>query len=235
MKFNGFPPETIKFLGDLAENNNRQWFHDHRNEYEKYYLAPSLAFADVMGNKLSELIPNLQHGAKVNRSLYRINKDVRFSKDKSPYKTHIGIIFWKGPWHTKHWNPGMYFHIEAGRLLTTTGAWMMAPEMLEEYRSMLKDKKRGTRFVKIIDALNKKGLMLGSENMLKKYPRGFSKDDPLAEYAKYKSIYTEIDELGSLPDIVHTPELVDYCMAFYSNTVEFLEFFAEMAFRVDVS
>ena len=93
--FSGFPKGTVSFLRDLAANNNREWFTAHRPEYETAVLEPARAFVRVMGERLRRLSPQIKAEPRIDGSLFRLYRDIRFSPDKSPYKTNLGIFFWK--------------------------------------------------------------------------------------------------------------------------------------------
>jgi len=94
--FNGFPNETTTFLTQLAASNTKEWFDAHRADYEQYWLAPAREFVVAAGKELVQLSPNIQAEPRVNGSIFRINRDIRFSKDKTPYKTTLDIWFWEG-------------------------------------------------------------------------------------------------------------------------------------------
>ncbi len=230
-EFKGFPRELIGFLEGLGQHNTREWFHEHRPEYEKYFLQSAFSLTSTLGRELGKLVPGLQYDPRIDRSVFRLNRDVRFSKSKAPYKTNMGIVFWKGPYDVRHMNPGFYFHLEPYQLYLAAGAWMFSPEVLEEYRRSLSDSKYSKELLKITAALKKERIPAASEFMLKKYPKGFTAEHPLAEWSKYKSLYVHQEDAGGLPDIVFTPDLIDYCIAFYRKTVPFFEWEAAMAYR----
>ena len=94
--FSGFPRETARFLADLAKNNEKAWFDAHRGDYDQFYVAPALAFVAAIGPRLQKISPTVAFEPRINGSLFRINRDVRFSKDKRPYKDHIDLWFWHG-------------------------------------------------------------------------------------------------------------------------------------------
>ena len=85
MAFNGFSGEMLRFLADLKENNSKEWFDPHRDDYDKYVMEPSREFVIDMGDRLREVIPGIVAAPRVNQSIFRLNRDTRFSKDKSPY------------------------------------------------------------------------------------------------------------------------------------------------------
>ena len=96
--FSGFPEEAARFLTQLSENNNRDWFNARKQVYANTIVTPAIAFVEAMGERLKYLSPHIQYDTRTNGqgSLMRIYRDIRFSKDKSPYKTWIGIRFWEG-------------------------------------------------------------------------------------------------------------------------------------------
>src|SRR4051812_41470761 len=83
--FAGFPKETFRFLAGIEKNNKKEWLDERREEYEAYYVAPARAFVAAIGPKLQQISAGIQFEPKVNGSLFRIQRDTRFSKDKTPY------------------------------------------------------------------------------------------------------------------------------------------------------
>jgi len=97
MEFVGFPPQTLEFLQQIRENNDKEWFQTHKEEYKKFILEPSRAFVEEMGEHLMALEPTIHAIPKINHSLFRIYRDIRrMGADKRPIKSRIGIIFWQG-------------------------------------------------------------------------------------------------------------------------------------------
>src|SRR5690242_20353650 len=94
--FAGFPPQTVHFLDELHHNNSREWMHAHKAEYEAFFMQPARALVQAIGERLDELGPGLHAEPKVFGSIMTINRDIRFSKDKSPYKTQLDLWFWHG-------------------------------------------------------------------------------------------------------------------------------------------
>ena len=94
--FDGFPKKGVEFLRQLSEHNDREWFSQHKDEYNEYLLAPARDFVTALGERLRKISPGIIADPRTDRSIFRINRDTRFAKDKSPYKTHLGIFFWEG-------------------------------------------------------------------------------------------------------------------------------------------
>jgi uncharacterized protein (TIGR02453 family) len=114
--FEGFPEETVTFLSDLAKNNKKTWFDAHKNDYERFLVWPARAFTEAIGERLITVVPGIIAEPRINGSIFRIYRDTRFSKDKTPYKTHLGIFCWDGS-GPKMECPGFYFHLEPPNLL----------------------------------------------------------------------------------------------------------------------
>jgi uncharacterized protein (TIGR02453 family) len=182
-------PQTLKFLSGLKKNNNRNWFEAQRPQYE----AAKIDFQnfiqlviDDFGRKDTTIADNIARNC-----IFRINRDIRFSKDKTPYKTNLGASITKGG--RKSPLAGYYFQVEPGNSFVAGGLWM--PEAVnlkkvrqeidynwEEFQSLLKEKK-----FKIIY----KDLYKGKDMSLRTVPKGYEKDNPAIEYLKLKSFIAE--------------------------------------------
>ena len=95
-EFTGFPPQTLDFLTGLSANNSKDWFDAHRSDYDAYWVEPAKAFVEAAGEALVDLAPEIEAQPRVNGSIFRVNRDIRFSKDKRPYKDHRDFWFWEG-------------------------------------------------------------------------------------------------------------------------------------------
>jgi uncharacterized protein (TIGR02453 family) len=187
-EFSGFRPEALRFLRDLAHNNRREWFEAHREIYELEVRQPLLALLDEIDVRLASLAPELAADRK--RSVFRIYRDIRFSKDKSPYKTHAA--FWVGhralggnAGPAVHGGAGVYFHIEPGASIIAGGMWMPPGPALARIRAALTDELAG--FEAARRRLRPTFGELSQEAVLKRPPRGFSEDHPAARWLRYRS------------------------------------------------
>lgn len=186
MPFAGFPPEAVEFLAKLEANNNREWFKANKKTYDTAVNEPM----ELLFVALDE-----RYGGG-NSKVFRIYRDVRFSKDKTPYKT----------WQAGHFAQG-YLSLNVDGLYMGTGAYMMDAPMLTRYRAAVADDGTGTEFVKLSSALRRKGYAIeGHGDALKTVPRGYDKDHPRAELLKEKSVL-----VGKTfaPSEIGTPKLVD--------------------------
>lgn len=205
-RFTGFPKGAIKFFKDLERNNNKEWFHEHRNEFEEFILEPSRAFVLDMGEKLTSLSPEIIADPAVNRSLFRINRDTRFSKDKSPYKTHYAMFFWEGS-RKKMECSGFYLHFEVDKLILGAGLHMFPRPVLEMYRHKAGSEDAGRELSKIVSKLEKDGIAIEGEKY-KKVPSGFDPDHFNSELLKHKGLYAGVE--SKVPPEFHTRKLLDH-------------------------
>jgi len=129
-----FSLEATQFLGELAVNNDRDWFHSNRKRYETYVKAPMLAFAAEMIERMRELDPGITMLPK--DSVFRIHRDTRFSKNKTPYKTNAGLVVSRGIKHQPG-PPGLYFHLDAGRMAIASGCYFVLPDQVAAIRSAI--------------------------------------------------------------------------------------------------
>src|SRR5919198_1163641 len=129
-----FGPELFSFLADLRANNNREWFAANRERYEEHLLEPALDFVEAFAPRLEKISPHFRAEARPSGgSLFRIHRDTRFSKDKSPYKTNLGIHFRHERAKVAH-APGYYLHIGPGEVFAGGGVWHPGTEAATRIR-----------------------------------------------------------------------------------------------------
>jgi uncharacterized protein (TIGR02453 family) len=179
-------PSTIKFLKDLKKNNNKPWCDVNRKRYEEA-KADFAAFIQSVINLHGKKDPSIKN-LLAKECMFRINRDIRFSKDKSPYKTNFGASINKGG--RKAWNSaGYYFHLEPGGCFTGGGIYMPDPDTLKKLRQEIDYNLPA--FKKIVGSKKFKtvygGLSTGNELQLSRVPKGYEADNPAAEYLRYKS------------------------------------------------
>ena len=206
--FQGFSKKTLKFFRDLAKNNDKQWFADNKALYQEQVQEPSREFVVDMGRLLRTIARGVHADPRVNKSLFRINRDTRFSKDKSPYKTHMGLWWWEGP-GTRMECSGFYFHLEPPRLMLGVGIHCLPKQFLAPFRDSIAHKRHGPALVKAIDQVKEAGYALGGEHY-KRVPRGFDPDHPRAEFLKYNGLWAALET--KVPPEFYTPELADWCL-----------------------
>ncbi len=210
--FKGFSKETVNFFVNLKKNNSKTWFDTHKKDYEAYVLKPSKAFVEAMGAGLKEITPGVMAVPKMNKSLFRIYRDTRFSADKSPYKTHMGIFFWEGS-RPRMECSGFYFHLEPPNLLLGVGVYMFPRRLLDRYRRMVVDPEYGEELSTIIKSISKiKGCQLGGKHY-KRIPSGFDLSHPNAQLLLHNGLYAGVE--AEIPDEMYSSKLLDYCLQIY--------------------
>ncbi len=205
--FTGFPKAAPKFLRALKRNNDKAWFAEHREEYDRNILEPARAFVVAMGDALRKDLPGINADPRTDRSIFRIHRDIRFSKDKSPYKAHLGVILWDGP-GAKMESSGFYLHLEPPELYLGCGYYMFSKESLAAYRELLLDPKGGPALQRAVKLVAKRGYEIGADKT-KRVPRGCDPDHPRAELLKHKGLFAGLGM--KVPPEFHGPELVTFC------------------------
>lgn len=179
-----FTQSTFDFLSTLAANNNRDWFQENRSNYEDKVRTPALNFITDIGDDLAIISPHfLALPKKMGGSLMRVNRDIRFGKDKRPYKTNIGIQFRHELGKDVH-APGFYLHIENGDCFVGAGIWRPDALALGKIRDAIIEKSEHWIAARDDKAFNKYFVLEGSA--LKNGPRGYPKDHPLLDDLKRK-------------------------------------------------
>lgn len=178
-------PSTLKFLRDLKKNNNKPWFDAHRSQYESAKKDFETFIQEVI-SKHGKNDPEIKDIIAKN-CLFRINRDIRFSKDKSPYKSNMGAYISKGG--KKSPLGGYYFHCEPGKSFLGGGIWQPMPDKMKKVRQEIDY--NWDEFKKIIGSKKFKSvykdLYTGEDMSLSKVPQGFEKDNPASQYLKLKS------------------------------------------------
>jgi len=172
-----FTPATFDFLTELAANNNRDWFAANKPRYEGDVKAPALRFISDFGPHLARIGPRFRADPRANGgSLFRIYRDTRFSRDKSPYKTHTGIHFRHEAAKDAH-APGFYLHLQPGRVFVGCGTWRPAGPALRTIREAI-DQDPGAWRQASRDRRFRASFELSGESLIRA-PRGFGPDHPL--------------------------------------------------------
>lgn len=182
-----FSKESADFLKGLEQNNDKEWFDVHRDTYQKYVKKEAEEFAATVGEELKKISSKINVEPRVNRSIFRLNRDVRFSKDKTPYKTHLGFFFWEGPAGRKE-DPGFYLMIKPDEVLVGVGLYKFSKHMLDQYREAITEDMSGQQFTQIIHELQKNGYEIGNKHY-KRVPRGYDEDDLNSEFLKYNALH----------------------------------------------
>ncbi|MCU7811109.1 MAG: DUF2461 domain-containing protein [Candidatus Thiodiazotropha sp. (ex Notomyrtea botanica)] len=183
-RFTGFPTQALPFLTDLSRNNEREWFNSNKDRYEQFVREPALAFIEEMSPKLNKVSDQFSAIAKkTGGSLMRVYRDIRYSKDKTPYKTNIGIQFRHILGKDVH-APGFYLHIEPGECFIGAGIWHPESKTLAKIRDFITDNPAAWQAALVHKPFHRNFELVGDS--LKRPPRGYPADHPLIEDLKRK-------------------------------------------------
>ena len=172
----------MQFLEDLSKNNNKEWFHANRNRYEES-RDKFLFITEVLINEIRKFDPEIS-ALNPKDCMFRIFRDVRFSKDKTPYKTNFGSFIAKGG--RKSSNPGYYIHLEPGQCFTAGGIYMPPAEPLKAVRNYISE--NAPEFLEITENSDFKKIFAEMyDHQLKTAPKGFPKDHKYIHLLRYKS------------------------------------------------
>jgi uncharacterized protein (TIGR02453 family) len=189
-RFEGFADKGGRFFKQLARNNERAWFLEHKAEFEEGWNAPmKVLLAEVKG-AIDSAYAHCDLGEP---KVFRIFRDVRFSKDKSPYKTHIGgvIPLARSGKKVTDLPMALYFHVGAKETFGAAGHYRMEPDSLSRFRAAVADPARGKELEKILASLAKRGFTADSHEGFKRVPKGFAPDHPRAGLLKRRGLVVE--------------------------------------------
>jgi uncharacterized protein (TIGR02453 family) len=188
--FSGFPRDGIDFMKRLKRNNNRQWFEQHKEEYGALVKLPMQSLIVALQPHFERFAPEFESNPK--KSIFRIYRDVRFSKDKTPYKTHAAAHFVLRGKPKGVEGSGYYLHIEPGEVFLGGGIYMPDGDQLKKIRKAIAGQPE--RFLSIIEQKNLKkvfGRLQGEK--LQRVPRGYEPDHPMAEWLKHKQFFVWVE------------------------------------------
>ena len=191
--FTGFTPDAIQFMADLAQNNDRAWFQPRKADFERLVRDPMAAMITALADELATRRVPLRADPK--RSPFRIYRDTRFSRDKSPYKTHLGATF---PWvesggagesadDSPHGNGG-YFNYEPGAMYVGGGMWMAEKPRLDALRRAILEEPERVRAALEDPAFVAWFGGVRTHESLKRMPPGYPPDHPLADMFRWKDV-----------------------------------------------
>lgn len=218
-KFTGFPPGTLRFLRELERNNDREWFAVNKPRYEALVREPALDFIATMGPKLLRISDHfVALPKKTGGSLMRVYRDTRFGKDKTPYKTNIGIQFRHELGKDVH-APGYYLHIDNSGCFLAAGVWHPDSEALAKIRTRIAENPTAWRKAANGRAFGKCFTLGGAS--LKRPPRGFSADAPNLEDLKRKDFIAATDFAAKTAE---SADFVQSVAAIYRKATPFMAF-----------
>ena len=221
--FSGFPREGLTFLDNIIINNSKEWLDDHKDEYEKYIVAPNKAYVEEMGEHLQILVPTIHAIPKINKSLFRIYRDARFHR-LDPIKERIGIIFWQGATHRMQ-SSSFYMHYDPFEIFVATGIRNFKAPLLATYREYIKNNAKREALHNILEELKNKGYSI-PEPQYKRYPLGLDKDDRYAYLYLYGAMYAYTT---FTPDkTFHSESIIDRNFKIYEDMLDLQQWVYEL-------
>lgn len=209
--FSGFPTDTVAFLRDLKINNNREWFQERKARYEAAVKEPAAAFVEAMKFRLQAETDDV-HTAKI----FRINRDIRFSKDKTPYNSHLHIMFRREGGRGR-----LFFGLQTDGLVLGGGVMRFDKGQLTAYRDAVAGP-YGEKLDKILNGLMDAGGRL-NDPPLKRVPKPFEPDHPRGALLRRKgcAIWQDMPD----PAMVHDPDFANLCAEQFSKFAELSKWF----------
>lgn len=218
--FPGLPEDLFKFLRQLAKNNNREWFKANKERYHKVVADPVCDFIEAIAPKLEVISSHYIADSRTHGgSMFRIYRDIRYSKDKKPYKEHVGCQFRHEAGKDAH-APGFYLHIAPNEILFGGGVWMPPNPVLAKIRDAIVEQPdqwqkvtQGKAFLKRFGALKGDGLI--------RPPRGYEPDHQHIEDLKRKTLFVMRE---ATPELAMSPKFITEVNATFKAASPFMEF-----------
>jgi uncharacterized protein (TIGR02453 family) len=221
-EFHGFPEDTRLYLKELAANNDRLWFTANKARYEQLVLEPALRFIEAMGPLLDGISSHfLAIPTRTRGSLMRVYRDTRFSEDKTPYKTNIGIQFRHERAKDVH-APGFYVHIEAEEVFLAAGAWHPDRDALSKIRDRIVA--FPAKWEEVRDSSEFQGAFQRTGDRLKRPPKGYDPADPCIEDLKWKDF---IAVQSVAPEEIVQRDFPIFCAGAFTKARDYVAFLCE--------
>lgn len=202
--FDGFSPKFMKFFRELAKNNDREWFGDNKTRFQEDVQAPISDFIEAIAPHLEKVSPHYVADPRPNGgSMFRIYRDVRFSKDKRPYKENAGIHFRHNRGKDAH-APGFYIHLSPKEVVHGGGIWYPPSPNLKKIREAIRDDPSEWKKVATNKKIREECDGIGGASLTRP-PRGFDEDTPFIEDIKHKSFYAM---RNVKPKVIESPEFL---------------------------
>jgi len=221
-RFEGFADRDGRFFRALAKNQRREWFEAHREEYEQGWLAPMKVLLAEVRKRIE---PFFAHEPLAEPRVFRIHRDVRFSKDKSPYKTHIGgYVAIDGAGRGPSAPAALYVHVGAAEVFVAAGQYMMDADQLASFRTAIVHEARGEEIGGLLRRLTRAGFAVGSHDELQRVPRGFDPAHPRADLLKRKGLIVSFP--APPRDLLVSRSLVDWLVPHTKRAAPLVEWLA---------
>lgn len=182
------PVDALDFLAELEAHNHRPWFQSQRSRFDASILEPSRAFVTALGETLRPVAPDLIADPRTDKSIFRMHRDTRFSKDKAPFKTHIGLLLWEGE-RPKPECSGFYLHIEHSGYQIGAGHYLFAKDQVPQWRGLLRDNAEATAsLLRACAQVEAAGFLIEGATATR-LPRGCPADLPQSHLFRHTGLY----------------------------------------------
>jgi uncharacterized protein (TIGR02453 family) len=216
-RFPGFPPEALQFFRSLKRNNNRDWFQPRKDTFEEKVKQPMRDLVEALNSAMKSFAP--EYATDPAKAIYRIYRDTRFSKDKTPYKDHIAASFFRsgtGP----HKYGGYYVHVSHKEVAVGGGVYMPEPEVLLEIRGHIAENHQKLRKILAAPAVRRwLGELQGDQ--LSRVPKGFPATHPAADLLRFKSLFLYVT---LEPELATTPQFFNELLTRFRAMKPFIDF-----------
>ena len=221
--FSGLKPQLLEFLQELKANNSKEWFQAHRVEYESYLLEPARQFVLAMSHQFRTLGEDIHAEPKVYGSIFAINRDTRFSADKTPYKTHLDLWFWQGAGPSREC-PGYFLRLTPESLILGAGMHAFSDRALERYRQAVLDDAQAARLEHAVSAIGVP-VSLGGRTY-KRVPQGLPADHPRADLLRHSGLFAETEQ--PVPAELFSDRLPEVCLEHYQRVAPIQRWLVEL-------
>lgn len=204
--FAGFPPGGFDFFLELQGRQSREWFKANKARYEELWVQPLAVLLSELAQRLADVFPDMPAAGQ---HIFRIQRDTRFSADKSPYKTHVAAHMPIHPIAAERWyTPSLYLHFGLDDSVLAVGAWEVGKELLPVLRQRFADDGWGGRLQAIMSRLEQDGFQLSAHEQLKRVPAPYPQDHPRAELLKRKGLSVSLQDIPE--ELMPSRELLEW-------------------------
>lgn len=227
-RFSGFPEGGYEFFLELQAQQSRAWFLAHKEDYERLWVRPMRALGADLVATLAATYPRI---AETPSKLFRVQRDVRFAADTSPYKTNVAMALWTRPSREAEAGmegdaPMLYLHFGLDGDVVAAGRWQLGKEALAPYRAAVDNPVHGQRLQELVDELADNGFELSSHERLKRVPAPFAQEHPRAELLKLKGIAVSRSDMPE--QLMQQPELAEWLAEQYRQPAGLINWMEEV-------
>lgn len=203
----GVPAKTIAFLGDLREHNDRDWFDANRERYEASYVGPAQRLVLELGERLSRIVPGIVAEPVLDRSILRIDRDVRVATDDRPYKDHVDLWFWEGD--RDEAVSGFFLRVTPDTVGIGVGAHAFTRPQLEAYRDLVAHASAGACLIDVVRDVERSGFEVRGQHY-ERVPSGYDVNGERERLIRFNALWTGGDV--EHPPVLHNGRFAAWCM-----------------------